>query len=417
MARSGPRVVVEDRILKVAVPPGSRVKGHETYTVQELVLTVHAVRYRRERWLTPDGKTIIAPQPAGTKGYFGPNPRRSVLKPYHPGQSTLPRLAALLPPVGMAIAKPEIQRRLTEGQKSFLTENRDVLRAGHTNFVLNAAAFDSRRSRALPATLIARLAEEPETIFADQTAWSAHRDRLGFTGLTTTTEPADRFAGHRFASRPDPVRIATAGAIRGSVHAHDFRRDAVVLSDDAGQFAVGRHTLCWVHVERLVHRLDTFTDLHRAAQQKVRQLTWDFYADLKLYQANPGKRRRPALRARFDRIVRRRTGFVTLDRLLARLHADKAALLMVLDRPETPLNTNGSANDIRCHVTRRKVSACTRSDPGRDGRDAFAGLDKTSARHAIAFWDDLGDRLNVPGHVLIPPLPEPRPLPRSAGLK
>jgi len=132
--------------------------------------------------------------------------------------------------------------------------------------------------------------------------------------------------------------------------------------------------LCWVHVERLVHRLDTFTDLHRAAQQKVRQLTWDFYADLKLYQANPGKRRRPALRARFDRIVRRRTGFVTLDRLLARLHADKAALLMVLDRPETPLNTNGSANDIRCHVTRRKVSACTRSDPGRDGRDAFAGL-------------------------------------------
>ena len=83
------------------------------------------------------------------------------------------------------------------------------------------------------------------------------------------------------------MRIATAGAIRGSVHAHDFRRDAVVLSDDAGQFAVGRHALCWVHAERLVHRLDTFTGLHRAGQQKVRKLTWDFYADLKLYQANP----------------------------------------------------------------------------------------------------------------------------------
>ena len=28
----------------------------------------------------------------------------------------------------------------------------------------------------------------------------------------------------------------------------------------------------------------------------------------------------------------------------------------VLDRPEIPLHTNGSENDIRCHVTRRKVS-------------------------------------------------------------
>ena len=160
------------------------------------------------------------------------------------------------------------------------------------------------RSRALPATLIARLAEQPETAFADQTAWSAHLDRLGFATLTTT---------------PDPVQIATEGAIWGSIHAHDFLRDAVVLSDDAGQFAVGRHALCWVHAERLVHKLDAFTDQHRAAQQRVRKLIWNFYADLKAYRANPDKSRRLALRARFDRIFRRRTGFVTLDRLPARL--------------------------------------------------------------------------------------------------
>ena len=35
---------------------------------------------------------------------------------------------------------------------------------------------------------------------------------------------------------------------------HGFLRDAVVLSDDAGQFAVGQHALCWVHAERLVHQ-------------------------------------------------------------------------------------------------------------------------------------------------------------------
>ena len=71
---------------------------------------------------------------------------------------------------------------------------------------------------------------------------------------------------------PDPVRVATEGAVWGSVQAHKFLYESVVLSDDAGQFNVGLHALCWVHAERLVHKLDTFTDKHRAAQTRVRGL-------------------------------------------------------------------------------------------------------------------------------------------------
>jgi hypothetical protein len=37
----------------------------------------------------------------------------------------------------------------------------------------------------------------------------------------------------------------------------------------------------WVHAERLVHKLDAFTDKHRAAQTKVRGLIWDYYGRLK----------------------------------------------------------------------------------------------------------------------------------------
>ena len=50
-------------------------------------------------------------------------------------------------------------------------------------------------------------------------------------------------------------------------------------------------------------------------RQRVRGLIWNFYADLKAYRLNPGKRRAARVRARFDRIFLRRTGFVTLDRL------------------------------------------------------------------------------------------------------
>jgi len=47
--------------------------------------------------------------------------------------------------------------------------------------------------------------------------------------------------------------------------------------------------------------------------------------------------------------------------------------LMVLDRHEIPLHTNGSENDVRCQVIRRKASGGTRSDAGRDCHDGDYG--------------------------------------------
>ena len=108
--------------------------------------------------------------------------------------------------------------------------------------------------------------------------------------------------------------VATEGALWGSIKAHGFFSDTVIVSDDAGQFNVGQHGLCWVHAERLIHKLDTFTDDQRKAQARIRGLIWPFYRDLKAYQQNPSRQRRAALRARFERIFARETGFVTLDR-------------------------------------------------------------------------------------------------------
>lgn len=433
-----PRVGIEEKVINVEIPPGSRFKGYQSFLVQDLVISVRATRYQRERWVTPDGRTILAPLPEGIEGHFGPELRRFVLMQYHQGQSTLPRLLALLRSVGVSISKRRLVRMLNENHDGFIAEAQDVLRAGletsswvtvddtgarhagkngfctqignewftwfrtrcsksrlnfldllragHTDYVLNDAAYDYMRNQGLPAATIARLKAEPETRFSDKAAWQAHLDRLGFNALKVT---------------PEPVRVATEGASWGSVQAHEFLCDAVILSDDAGQFNIGQHALCWVHAERLVHKLDTFNDQHRATQTRVRGLIWDFYADLRAYQLKPGKRRASALRARFDRIFLRRTDFAMLDRLLARLHANKAELLMVLERPEVPLHTNGSENDIRCYVTRRKVSAGTRSDIGRDCRDAFLSLAKTCDKLGIALWDYLGSRFRVAGHAII----------------
>src|SRR4051812_38678177 len=60
-----PRVIIDEQVIKAAVPEGSCFKGHEPFLVQDLVISASATRYLRERWVTPDGHTILASLPAG----------------------------------------------------------------------------------------------------------------------------------------------------------------------------------------------------------------------------------------------------------------------------------------------------------------------------------------------------------------
>ena len=124
----------------------------------------------------------------------------------------------------------------TTGSKSRLNFL-ELLRAGHGDYVVNDQALAYMRARALAGPVIARLSEPADRVFADRAAWNAHLERLG---------PALKV-------HPNPALIATEGALWGSVKAHGLLADTVIVSDDAGQFDVGSHGLCWVHAERLVH--------------------------------------------------------------------------------------------------------------------------------------------------------------------
>jgi hypothetical protein len=421
-------------------PAGSRCKGYEEIIVQDIAFKPEVTLYRRERWTTPDGRTVTADLPAGVVGGCGPNLHRLVLTLHFQGQMTCERIVAVLTAAGLSISKRQVVRLLTAKLDLFRAEEEAVFTAGlrasgyvsvddtgarhagkacyttqfgsdrftafrtgpsksrlaflrnllggTARYAINAAAEAYMRAANLAHGVIDALMSADVRKFGSEAEWTAHLAALGLTEPRVT---------------PDPVRGASEGALWGAITTEDRLANSVILSDDAGQFHVGDHALCWVHAERLVYKLVPANDRQRNAIEVARRMIWWFYRQLKAFKLAPNPERAAELRARFDRIFLRRTGYATLDRLLKRLHANKDELLRVLERPEIPLNTNASENDIRVVVTKRKVSGGTVSEKGRAARDVMLGLAKTCAKLKISFCDYLGDRLGIPGpHV--PPL-------------
>jgi hypothetical protein len=416
-----------------AVPDGSRFKGYQDFVVQELLLRVETTRYRRECWQTPAGAFLVADLPAEVLPgcHFGPTLVAFVLHQYHHQHVTQPLLREQLTQLGAGISAGQLSRLLTEPAAAFHQEKEDILPVGlrrsayvgvddtaarhqghngyatligndlfayfastprksrvnflellrrpSTDYQLTEEAQAYWQEQGLPAAVQAALRGGPGH-FADVAAWEARLAQLGVTA-----------ARH--------VRIATEGALLGSVLAHGVSPDLVVLSDGADQFNVLVHALCWVHQERPLARLVPVSEAHRQAIAGVRQRLWELYQDLKAYAAQPAPSQAAALAARFDALCAGRTGFASVDGVLQEMVRRKAELLRVLQRPEVPLHNNGSENAIRDYVTKRKVSGGTRSAAGRRCRDTFASLKKTCRKLGVNFWAYLQDRVRGRGQI------------------
>jgi hypothetical protein len=423
------------------VPLGSRFKGYEDFAVQGLLFQLHNTLYRRERWQTPDGKTIVAPLPDDVKyigGHFNAALHCFAISQHYLCHVTQPLILEQLRQLGVDISSGQVNRIITEGKERFHEEKEEILRvglkisdyinvddtkarhkgkngycthignemfawfgssnsksrlnfleilrAGNKDYVLNSTAFAYMNNHKLPKAQMELLAGCGKSSFEDRAEWKAILESLRFT-------------------KERHIRIATEGALLGSIVEHGtLNPDLVILSDDAGQFAILLHALCWIHSDRGLNKLIGFNDAQRKAVDDARTRLWEFYQDLKAYKQAPSPEKKTELKERFDQIFTTHTCYATLNQVLTRIHKNKSELLLVLDRPEIPLHNNASETDIREYAKKRAISGSTRSDLGRRSRDTFPSLKKTCRKLGIGFWEYLNDRIS--GKNLIPRLAE-----------
>ena len=159
-----------------------------------------------------------------------------------------------------------------------------------------------------------------------------------------------------------------------------------------------------MHAERNLQQLSGLSDADRSAVDTKQHQIWNYYRQLVEYRQQPQPELRVPLRQQFEDIFLDQTCYHSLNLLLQRLYKNKSELLKVLDYPRTPLHNNLAENDIWAQVTRRKISSGTRSDLGRDARDAGLALLKTCHKQNISFWHYLGNRFKVPDAPEVPPL-------------
>jgi hypothetical protein len=300
----------ERAIAPEAIPAGLRFKGYEDYVVPDFIIRAHNTRYRLERWQTPAGETLRGQLPEAVRGqHFGPGLQGYILYQYYHAHVTRPLLLEQLREWGVGSSAGQIERILNEGKERFHQEKAmmlrvglevseyltvddtgarhqgqtgyttqlgtehfawfestptkdrinflSVLQGGAPSYVINAQALQYMQEQKLPKGPWEQLKNSTTLVFEEADQWHAHLHALHITTRR-------------------PIRIATEGALLGALRQGGLLETLVIVSDDAGQFNVLPHGLCWVHAERLIHQLIPLNEPYRENQQAIRAQVWDF---------------------------------------------------------------------------------------------------------------------------------------------
>ena len=417
------------------IPENAKFKGFNRYTVQEIVFKPHNIQYQLARWQLPDGSYITGELPKDVHGHYGPQLISYILHQYHACRVTESLLLDQLHACGILISAGQLNNILIENKDSFIEEVAELLPVAsrveeqvqvddtggrhngqnqYTTIIGNRwfSIFATTDSKSRVNFLKLLQNGKEEYVINEDTLdyLSQVNVRPYFPGYVslclgrkfTTLAEWERFLRERNITQEIEMRFLTEAALYASVIQNGIPRNLGVHSDDAGQFDVFVHSLCWIHEERHYRKLIMTTEEARVDLKRVRDQLWTFYQALKTYKESPNGEAAESIRKEFDDIFQQKTSSPTLNRQLEKTYEKKQELLRVLQRPETPLHNNSSERCARAAKIKLKISGGTRNELGQKVRDTFLSLKQTCLKLGINFMSFLQDR--VRGQYAIPRL-------------
>jgi hypothetical protein len=425
-----------ERIKPENMPPGSIFKDLHTFVVQDIRIENENTLYQLERWEGPNGEYLVGMLPKNVSGHFGHTLTSYILYQYYGALVTRPILLTQLHELGIDISRGQLDRVLIQGKESFHQEKADILSTG-IRLSRYIQTDDTKARHAGKNGFCTLIAGELFSWFSSTECKNRinflsllQGERVGYeinddarayirahTGMDLISKALEEHSSKKFdteeawlehlkalgITKPLEGRIATEGALFGHLIAIGIPKGLAVLSDDAGQFNVFDHFLCWIHEERHLKGITPYNEQNRQEIEDVLMHFWELYQELKEYRQSPSDAKRSVIEQRFETLFQRETTSNVFNAALRNIYNKKSELLKVLQRPEVPLHNNGSEQEIREYVKRRKISGGTRSSIGRACRDTFTSLKKTCYKLSIPFWDYLKDRVNGAGSIVYLP--------------
>ena len=381
--------------------------------------------YRRTVWKTTDGILLRAPWPEHITGQFGVALKSYMISLYFDAHMTQPSILKHLQEIGVDISSGEIHNILVENKELFHQEKEnllqtalqisnsittddtglrhcgsngycthignefftyfkssdsksrinflEILRGSDSSYKISGYSIDYYKNQKLSINTLQLLSDSRGREFKDEKEWQDYLRKLGIRDEHS-------------------IRKATEGALLGVI-IKTIKPGLAIVSDDAGQFDILRHALCWAHSERCITSLHPVSYAQEELVAGILDRYWSLFRKLHEYKREPRDEKRREINADFDSLFQTETNMPSLNKALASLMNKKKEMLLVLEEPSIPLTNNISERDIRDQAKKRKISAGTRSDEGRKARDTFMSLQKTCKKLGLSFSNYLTDRL------------------------
>jgi hypothetical protein len=425
------RCVVDPAML----PPDAIRSGTTEVIVQDLLLQPDIIRFVREVWLVPNtGETITAALPHGYRGEFGPHIQALTLTLGHGANVSQPSLLTFFQDAGIAIGAGTIARWLRDQRETWLADAQLIHQAGLASGDWQASDQTSTRVDGQNETCHV-LGNQYFTVYQTRPGGT----RQDVLAVLWGREPVFRLNGDALAwleatplsagllTRLSAVlpwdtvltaadlttRLAAAGITLGvqqrqqlwdalAVAAYHAQTEVPIigqlLTDDAAVYhlIVDEHGLCWIHDWRHYAKLTPVVPVHQELLSTFRTDYWCYYRQLLAYRAAPTVVDRDRLRAGFDELFTRRTGYLALDERIAKTWANQELLLLMLDHPDLPLHNNDMELAARRRVRKRDVSFGPQSRAGAQAWDSFQTIIATATKLGVRVYAYFLGRLMAP---------------------